>query len=327
MNEQLLNYINILNFHMDRKKGEENLEDISELFASADFMEVIRTQRVDKCLKQERKKKNDNKKVVEYLLGTLGILLRNEEAGNKNIEFFYFYLKGRRTKTESKGLIGLMSGLALLVIIGYAISQWHRVDALLLVAAPSREEICEEAKVRYGIEVLEDAVRIECRLNDDFNTNKMYPKKVVYMIPVAAGEKEIVFSGTWVPSQELMMDYEMVLVKEYLERYSLYTTECETSTMSFQCKLDAQIMDSESKELFLQRLERALKDSFANTYVARRFSNFEFSIMMGEELYNGYLYASIREDSIEEDLKRLSYDINVQLEESSGWLEYMESLD
>ena len=324
MNEQLSYYINIINSHLERKKGDENLEEIRELFASADFIEVIRTQRMDNYFEQERKKKKDNKKVVEYLLGELGVLLRNEEADNENIEFFYFYLKSRRTKAESKKLIVLMTGLVLAVVIGYAVSQWHRVDALLFLAAPSKEDVCKEVKARYNIEVLEEAIRIESGLNDDYKTNKIYPKKVVYTIPIAADEEEVVFSGAWVPFQEVVLDYEMVLVKEYLEKHSLHVTECEMSILTFNCKLDARIEDAESKELFLQRLKSALKDSFDNDYVMRRFGSFGFSIMMGKNPYNGYVHATIHKDSMEKDLEELSEDLNAQLAKSSELLEYLE---
>lgn len=327
MNEKLEKYINIINSHLDQKKGEENLDELMELFASAEFIEVIKSQRMDIYFESERKNKKDNKKVVDYLLGALGVLLRNEEAGNVNIEFFYFYLKGKRTKTESKNLFWFMSGIVLAVVIGYIGTQWHRVDAILFLAAPSKGDICEAVEERYDIKVTADDIQIQSSLNDDYRTNETYPKKVVYTIPVLVGNEQVTFSGTWVPFQELALDYEMVLVKEYLEEHSFHVTECEMSGSSFQCELAAYIADAESKAVFLQQFENALKDIFSNTYVTQQFRNYGFGIMMGEEYYDGHVYVTICKDSMSEDLEKLSDELDVQLGQRSELLEYSDYLE
>ena len=64
--EGLERYLKILNEQLDRKRGTEDLKQLQDLFESEEFLEMLRTQRLDTFLEAARKKKANNRAVVNY---------------------------------------------------------------------------------------------------------------------------------------------------------------------------------------------------------------------------------------------------------------------
>ena len=69
--ERLERYLKVLNEQLDRKRGTEDFKQLQELFESEEFLEVLRTQRLDTLLEAARKKKANNRAVVNYLIEAL----------------------------------------------------------------------------------------------------------------------------------------------------------------------------------------------------------------------------------------------------------------
>lgn len=69
--ERLERYLKILNEQLDRKRGTEDLKQLQDLFESEEFLEMLRTQRLDTLLEAARKKKANNRAVVNYLIEAL----------------------------------------------------------------------------------------------------------------------------------------------------------------------------------------------------------------------------------------------------------------
>lgn len=53
--EGLERYLKVLNEQLDRKRGTEDFKQLQELFESAEFLEMLRTQRLDTLLEAARK--------------------------------------------------------------------------------------------------------------------------------------------------------------------------------------------------------------------------------------------------------------------------------
>ena len=68
--ERLERYLKILNEQLDRKRGTEDLKQLQDLFESEEFLEMLRTQRLDTFLEAAGKKKANNRAVVNYLIET-----------------------------------------------------------------------------------------------------------------------------------------------------------------------------------------------------------------------------------------------------------------
>lgn len=313
MNEKLEKYISIINSHLDQKKGEENLDELIELFALAEFIEAMKSQRMDIYFESDRKNKKDNKKVVDYLLGALGVLLRNEEAGNENIEFLYFYLKERRTQKENKNLLLLMIGVMLGMVVGYLILQWQRIDFILMLMAPSKNTICKEIENEFDVQLSVGDIRVRYPLNDDYKTEEKYPKMVLYTIPVIVGDEKITFSGKWVPFQEVTFDLELVLAEECLKDYGFVVPECKADGDTFYCDLLVDLLDQESKEVLLQQLKIALQDTFSNSYIAEKFDEYVFQIVLDDDYYDKNIYFTVREDNLEEKIEQFSNELDMIL--------------
>lgn len=313
MSENLEKYISIINSQLDMKKGEENLEELVKLFETDDVIEKLKSQRMDSYLRTDRKRKKDNKQVVKFLLEELGVLLREEESGNENIEFFYFYLKGKRAKRECKNLFFSMMGIVLAIVMIYLGTQWWRVDSLLLYAAPSKDEICKIVEERYDLKVEPNNIQIECRLNDHYKTYRTYPQKVVYTISAIDENREVIFSGRWIPYQELFFDYEMVVINEYLEKHSINVTESEMTNVEYNGQLAVLIEDMESKEVFMKQFEDAFEDIFDNKYLSQRFSFYFFTLILGEGHYEERIHIQIEQENLAEDLNELSDELDTYL--------------
>lgn len=140
--ERLERYLKILNEQLDRKRGTEDLKQLQDLFESEEFLEMLRTQRLDTFLEAAGKKKANNRAVVNYLIEALKKCLQGEDAGNENMEYLYFYFKRQITRKDNRVLLLLMTGVVIASIIGCACSQWYRVDSILLKKAPARQEVC-----------------------------------------------------------------------------------------------------------------------------------------------------------------------------------------
>ena len=69
--ERLERYLKILNEQLDRKRGTEDLKQLQDLFESEEFLEMLRTQRLDTFLEAAGKKKANNRAVVNYLIEAL----------------------------------------------------------------------------------------------------------------------------------------------------------------------------------------------------------------------------------------------------------------
>ena len=93
--ERLERYLKILNEQLDRKRGTEDLKQLQDLFESEEFLEMLRTQRLDTFLEAAGKKKANNRAVVNYLIEALKKCLQGEDAGNENMEYLYFISKDR----------------------------------------------------------------------------------------------------------------------------------------------------------------------------------------------------------------------------------------
>ena len=136
--ERLERYLKILNEQLDRKRGTEDLKQLQDLFESEEFLEMLRTQRLDTFLEAAGKKKANNRAVVNYLIEALKKCLQGEDAGNENMEYLYFYFKRQITRKDNRVLLLLMTGVVIASIIGCACSQWYRVDSILLKKAPAQ---------------------------------------------------------------------------------------------------------------------------------------------------------------------------------------------
>jgi len=99
--EGLERYLKVLNEQLDRKKGTEDFKQLQELFESKEFLEVLRTQRLDTLLEAAGKKKANNRAVVNYLIEALKKCLQGEDDGNENMEYLYFYLKRQITRKDN----------------------------------------------------------------------------------------------------------------------------------------------------------------------------------------------------------------------------------
>ena len=99
--EGLERYLKVLNEQLDRKRGTEDFKQLQELFESAEFLEMLRTQRLDTLLEAARKKKANNRAVVNYLIEALKKCLQGEDDGNENMEYLYFYLKRQITRKDN----------------------------------------------------------------------------------------------------------------------------------------------------------------------------------------------------------------------------------
>ena len=80
--ERLERYLKILNEQLDRKRGTEDLKQLQDLFESEEFLEMLRTQRLDTFLEAAGKKKANNRAVVNYLIEALKKWLQGEDASN-----------------------------------------------------------------------------------------------------------------------------------------------------------------------------------------------------------------------------------------------------
>lgn len=113
-------YVSIINSQLEKKKGEENLEELRTLFTTKDFIETIKSQRIDINLRAERKTKKTNRRVEKLLLEEINTLLLTDELyENENIEFFYFYLKREKAKRENVIVFWITVMVVLLVMTGF----------------------------------------------------------------------------------------------------------------------------------------------------------------------------------------------------------------
>jgi len=315
----VIEYIDIIDNQLSKRSGEESLEQLESLFERADFVEILKAERIDLILSEKRKRKKDNKKVVDYLLKALCELVLDTEE-NKNIEFLYFYLKEKQVRKSNKNL-GIMVFLMLVItVIGYYAIRWQSVDFILMLVAPSKEEICKEMEERYDMKVMPEDINVSCRTNDNRETNKEYLKMVTYTIPAELNDESFSFTVKWIPEQKLSSDLEMLIIEEYMEQNFISIANCKSEESVFRCDVIANITDADSKEKFLKQFEGALEEVFAVPYITKRFYGFEFTVSLGEYIWDGNIEVYIGKDDMQEKLEILSVEIDKLLSgETSFW--------
>ena len=309
--EGLERYLKVLNEQLDRKRGTEDFKQLQELFESAEFLEMLRTQRLDTLLEAARKKKANNRAVVNYLIEALKKCLQGEDAGNENMEYLYFYFKRQITRKDNCVLLLLMTGVVIASIIGCACSQWYRVDSILLKKAPARQEVCEELEWQYGIETSPEEIEVSCGFNTDRYTNKKYPKMVIYTMPVTIRNMEVSLTATWVPGREIYSDYATQYMRQCLIANSITVSEYENDPEP-SYGLDAGIHNEKDKEQFEQQFIKAVREAYEDEKVQK--GDFTFRINLGVNDLDEIVYVHIYHDDPEEDLEEFSAD----LEEAFG---------
>lgn len=302
-------YAKILKCHLEVSKGNEDMEAVEALFADDAFIEILYRTRMDLCLREEKKKPKYNKKVLEYCMGALALRIQ-EQYEEENIEFLYFYLKECKVKNEIHTLLMISVSLFAAFIIGYMALNWYIVDAWLIFAAPSKEDITKQVHEKYGIELATEDIQAECEINNDYRTNTKYIKKVTYII---SKEDEIV-TGTYIPGQEVVYDIEMLLVKEKMEKYFENVSGCEYDEHYFYCVVSEDIIDQNDKTEFLQRLKSALTESWENDFIRERFINIEMNIYMEENNYFDGIHVFFGKSDLTEKLEKVSSEMDMVLE-------------
>ena len=303
---ELEKYISIINFHLNQKEGEENLDELKELFTTEEFIKMIKEQRMDIYFENERKNKKNNAKVCDYFIKALEELLRSEEAGNQNIEFFYFYLKEKKAKKENRKLLLIIAGIMLGVIVGYWVLHWSSLDIVLRILAPSKSAVCKEIENQYDVEVSARDITLKYHVNDDYKTKEKYPKLVLYTIPVVLENEEISFSGKWIPFEEVSYDLESVLLQSYLEDQGLRASGGRIDNTTLYCDLRVNLLTQEDKQLLLKQLNGALQEIFNNKYITDRFNEYAFQITLREDYYDKTIYLTVKEENFQETMEKFS---------------------
>ena len=282
--ERLERYLKILNEQLDRKRGTEDLKQLQDLFESEEFLEMLRTQRLDTFLEAAGKKKANNRAVVNYLIEALKKCLQGEDAGNENMEYLYFYLKRQITRKDNCVLFLLMT---------------------------ARQEVCAELEWQYGIETSPEEIEVSCGFNTDGYTNKKYPKMVIYTIPVTIHNMEVSLTATWVPGREIYSDYVSQYMRQCLIANSITVSEYENDPNP-SYRLDAGIHNEKDKEQFEQQFIKAVREAYEDEKVQK--GDFTFRINLGVNDLDEIVYVHIYHDDPEEDLEEFSAD----LEEAFG---------
>lgn len=323
-NTKMEEYVELIKYHMGRKKGEENLEELDELFGSEDFMEILKKERIDIFLKEELKHTSCNKNVLNHFIGTLGVMLKENKSDRENLEFLYFYLKEKRSKKEIHTIFFAVSAIFFILVVGCMALQWSKFDTLLFYTAPSNEEISGMVQKQYGIEVQPEDIQTTSLINDDYETNKRYPKLVLYTIHGNIGNKRMTFSGEYLPSQEVKFDLEMQLAKECLEKYFDSVYKCEFDKNNFECYLKEPVSNQENKEDFLRRFKQALEEIFDDPIITQKFKDYTFFIYMDESGYSDSIYVTLNESNLTEKLEEISSQMDASLENKLDEQEILE---
>lgn len=316
--EKLEGYLTVLNEQLDCRKRTEDLVRLKELFETGDFLEILRTQRLDIALDKERKKKSNNKAVVKYLTGALEEHLQGEDKDNENMEYLYFYFRSKAVKKVNRRLIWVMLGVFLASIAICACSEWYRVDALLIKKAPTTEEVVQELEKQYGVEASAEEIEVGCRFNTNDDTSKKYPKMVAYTVPVTIDNAQMELTATWVPHEELEFDYVGQYIQHCLTENAIEVSEYEdVGNWKIKFTLNAVINDENDKEQFKQHFIQAIQKAYEDEWVKDK----DFSFMFGLEM-NGrtkYFSTLVYGSEVEENLEEFSYILDEEFLESLAY--------